>query len=264
MTEAIDVQAKMDPATLLKIATGDTSKLSPQEKIQLIVQVCEIAGLDPRLAPFEFIKFQGKETMYAKKNAADQLVNVHKIKLDIVDDKMIGHIYRVRCKAETKDGRATMDDGCVNTEGVKGDALANAMMRCVTKAKRRTVLSVCGLSLLDESEIETIPGAKVVPVPTSPAQQLVDAATAAAAQQPLTDFEKEWGKEPPPSQADLEKATIAKLSRVKKLLKLRPAFKEFCKEILGRDVAAPRDLSLGDIALLEEAAAGDPPDDIQF
>ena len=40
-----------------------------------------------------------------------------------------------------------------------GDTLANALMKASTKAKRRATLSICGLGVLDESEIETIPGA---------------------------------------------------------------------------------------------------------
>jgi len=34
-------------------------------------------------------------------------------------------------------------------------------MKCETKAKRRATLSICGLGMLDESELETIPGAVV-------------------------------------------------------------------------------------------------------
>jgi hypothetical protein len=44
---------------------------------------------------------------------------------------------------------------------LKGDALANALMRAETKAKRRVTLSLAGLGWLDETEIVTIPGARV-------------------------------------------------------------------------------------------------------
>ena len=47
--------------------------------------------------------------------------------------------------------------------GLKGDALANGLMKAETKAKRRCTLSLCGLGMLDESEIETIPGAVRAP-----------------------------------------------------------------------------------------------------
>ena len=81
--------ANLDHETILKLATGDTSRLNAEQKTQLIVQVCKVAGLDPRLTPFEYIKFQGKEVMYARKNAADQLVNVHKIRVGIIGQETV-------------------------------------------------------------------------------------------------------------------------------------------------------------------------------
>jgi hypothetical protein len=41
----------------------------------------------------------------------------------------------------------------VNIEGLKGEALANALMKAETKAKRRATLSAVGLGMMDESEI---------------------------------------------------------------------------------------------------------------
>ena len=45
----------------------------------------------------------------------------------------------------------------MNIAKLTGDALANALMKAETKAKRRATLSLCGLGFLDETEIETIP-----------------------------------------------------------------------------------------------------------
>jgi hypothetical protein len=42
--------------------------------------------------------------------------------------------------------------------------MANALMKAETKAKRRVTLSICGLGMLDESEVESIPGAAVEPL----------------------------------------------------------------------------------------------------
>ena len=39
---------------------------------------------------------------------------------------------------------------------LKGDALANALMKAETKAKRRVTLSIAGLGWLDETELDTI------------------------------------------------------------------------------------------------------------
>lgn len=273
MTTSIEAteRERMAPETLLKIATGDTSKLTPKEKLQLIVQVCEISGLDPRLAPFEFIRFQGKEVLYARKNAADQLVNVHKIKLDIVDDRMVGTVYRVRCRAATADGRSTMDDGCVSLDKLAGSELANAMMRCVTKAKRRTVLSVCGLSMLDESELDTIQGPKTI----TRAHELVAAAEASQAAEapepapPPDDFEREYGREPepqplkvekPPESSDI-KARLARLSRIKELSVRHKDFVKLAETVLGREIRnVVRDLSSADLDTLENWDANTKPE----
>jgi hypothetical protein len=44
---------------------------------------------------------------------------------------------------------------------LKGDALANALMKCETKAKRRVTLSLASLGWLDETELDTIPQIRV-------------------------------------------------------------------------------------------------------
>lgn len=56
-------------------------------------------------------------------------------------------------------GRSDEAIGAVSVAGLRGDALANAIMKAETKAKRRVTLSIVGLGWLDESEIETIPAA---------------------------------------------------------------------------------------------------------
>jgi len=62
------------------------------------------------------------------------------------------------------DGRSDESIGAVALGSLKGEAYANAIMKAETKAKRRVTLSVCGLGMLDENEVETIPDARPVPV----------------------------------------------------------------------------------------------------
>jgi len=47
---------------------------------------------------------------------------------------------------------------------LQGESLANALMKAETKAKRRVTLSICGLGMLDETEIGSIPTAGNVTV----------------------------------------------------------------------------------------------------
>jgi hypothetical protein len=63
----------------------------------------------------------------------------------------------------TPDGRMDESTGVVTLGNARGDNLCNAMMKAETKAKRRVTLSICGLSMLDETEVETVPGAQAQP-----------------------------------------------------------------------------------------------------
>ncbi len=149
----------IDSKTLEQVLIkGDTASLSATERLSYLKSVCESLGLNPLTKPFEFIKLNGKEVMYAKRDATDQLRKVHSISITITDRQKIDDVYVVTAKAtSSEEGREDESTGAVNIAGVKGDALANAMMKAETKAKRRVTLSICGLGILDETELETIP-----------------------------------------------------------------------------------------------------------
>ena len=53
-------------------------------------------------------------------------------------------------------GRSDESIGAVALEGLRGNDLANAYMKCETKAKRRVTLSICGLGFLDETEVADV------------------------------------------------------------------------------------------------------------
>jgi hypothetical protein len=60
----------------------------------------------------------------------------------------------VTARATMPDGRVDESIGALPIDKLQGEARANALMKCETKAKRRVTLSICGLGMLDESEIE--------------------------------------------------------------------------------------------------------------
>ena len=70
-----------------------------------------------------------------------------------------------------KNGKEDSDIGAVSLIGLKGEAYANAIMKAATKSKRRVTLSISGLGLLDESEVDSIPGAKIEPIDLSQQSQ---------------------------------------------------------------------------------------------
>lgn len=167
MSEALEAipHAPLSAATLeAVVVSGNLASLTPAQRLEYYRARCISAGLDPAAQPFQYIVLNGKLTLYASKSCTDQLSRVHGIKVSIVSQATEANLRVVQVRAETKDGRATEEIGAVPVEGLKGDALANAMMKAVTKAKRRAILSMCGLGMLDETETETIPGARTVDV----------------------------------------------------------------------------------------------------
>src|SRR5690606_18907930 len=113
----------------------------------------------------EYINLNGKLTLYAKRDATDQLRAINGVSVEITSREMHDNgIYVVTARARDKHGRTDEAIGAVSIAGLKGDALANAIMKCETKAKRRVTLSICGLGWLDETEVSTVPGAEAVDV----------------------------------------------------------------------------------------------------
>jgi hypothetical protein len=152
------------------ITTGDLSKLTAAESVQYYKAVCESVGLNPLTRPFEYLTLQGKRILYARRDAADQLRRIHHISVEVVERKIVGDLLVVHVRAREPSGRSDEDLGVVSVAGIKGEALAVAMLKAITKAKRRVTLSICGLGVLDETEIDEVSAA--APPPLDARQQL--------------------------------------------------------------------------------------------
>lgn len=135
---------------------GDLKNLSEGERARYYTRVCESVGLNPLTKPFEYITLNGKLTLYAKKDCADQLRMIHKVSVVETTQQEMDGVYIIVCKVQNGEGRTDMARGAVSLIGLKGEALANAIMKTETKAKRRATLSICGLGFLDETEVEDI------------------------------------------------------------------------------------------------------------
>jgi hypothetical protein len=156
---------ELDEKVMAALVTGgDCSALSDAQRAAYYRARCDAAGLDYRTQPFEFMRLNGKMVLYARKAAADGLTLKHGISTTIVEQRNEADLRIVTVRAMTQSGRSTEEIGAVPIKGVQGEALANAMMKAVTKAKRRAVLSLTGLGMLDETEVDSIPGAQTVQV----------------------------------------------------------------------------------------------------
>jgi hypothetical protein len=151
---------------------GDLAQLTEAQRLAYYRAVCQSLGLNPLSKPFEYLWLNGKLRLYALRDCADQLRRLHSISIYIVNRERLQDIYVVRARAKDQAGREDESTGAVALGTLKGDALANALMKAETKAKRRVTLSLAGLGWLDETELATIPGVRVgEPTPERPADQ---------------------------------------------------------------------------------------------
>lgn len=146
------------------LLVGDLSRLTPQERVTYYLATCESLGLNPATRPFEYLILDGKMTLYPRRDCTDQLRRRDKISIQIVSRERMEDVYVVTARATNPDGRQDESIGVVCLTNLRGHALSNALMKAETKAKRRVTLSICGLGLVDESEVDSIPGAQRVHV----------------------------------------------------------------------------------------------------
>ena len=158
------------PAEILEqvLISGDLKSLTSEQRVVYYRGTCASLGLNYLTKPFEYIALNGKLQLYALKNATDQIRSQRHIDVKIISREKIDDLYIVTARAtenlDRVDMRSDESIGAVSIAGKKGDELANAFMKAETKAKRRATLSLCGLGLLDETEIETVKDARRVKV----------------------------------------------------------------------------------------------------
>ncbi len=157
------------------LVMGDLSRLTPDQRLSYYNQICQSLDLNPLTKPFAYITLNGKLVLYALKDCTEQLRSKRGVSVTIAAREVVEDCYIVTARASlpapvgtAQPGRQDESIGAVSIGGLKGEARANAMMKAETKAKRRVTLSICGLGMLDETEVETIPTAGYVVEPQSP------------------------------------------------------------------------------------------------
>lgn len=126
------------------LATGNLEGLSEAERVEIYRATCASLGLNPASRPLEYVRMQGRTVLYVRKEATDQLRRVHGVSIRVTESARQDDLYVVRVEARIGD-RIDEDMGVVPIGKQGADALANAMMRALSKAKRRVTLSIVGL-----------------------------------------------------------------------------------------------------------------------
>src|SRR5918999_4314373 len=136
---------------------GDLSELTAAQRADYYAAVCHSLGLNPRTKPFAYLTLHGKLRLYALRDCAEQLRRLHGISIYIANRERMHDIYVVTARAKDRQGREEESTGAVPLGHLRGEALANALMRAETQAKRRVTLSIAGLGWLDETGFATLP-----------------------------------------------------------------------------------------------------------
>lgn len=149
------------------VLKGDISGLSPQDRATYYVQLCRSLRLNPATQPIRYTVFQGRLIPYFTRDATDQLAALHRINREIVDGPrpMVvegAKLVYAMCRATLPNGRVETATAMVPMPGAGAEAIANAFMKTETKSRRRATLSILGLGYTDESELDTMQGAKHV------------------------------------------------------------------------------------------------------
>jgi hypothetical protein len=183
MANELVAAMEVSPALLKKIVTiGDLKALNEDERNDYYLAFCKSLGLNPLSRPFDFLEMRGekagetKVVMYLNADGAAQLRQIHQASITAIERETIddGWMFVVTARASLPNGKIDESQAVIQLykdEGVwekvasgksffkktgrlklEGTDLANAMMKCETKAKRRVTLSICGISMPEPSE----------------------------------------------------------------------------------------------------------------
>ncbi len=152
------------------LASGDLGRLDPVQRAALYLEVCRSLAINPRTRPLDWIEFYDPETkvkkltLYPNKSCTDQLAYLHKIRVRTVEEKTVGTLFKVVVEGTMPDGRqetnvAYLDLTDRDGQPLRGQRYGNALMKCHTKAKRRLILGMVGMSVPDD---DTMPRARRV------------------------------------------------------------------------------------------------------
>lgn len=152
------------------VLKGDLAGLSDIDRTLYYREVCASLGLNPLTKPFEYLRLNGALRLYATKDCTDQLRASRGVSIPKLDRELVDDVWVVTAYAKLGD-REDSSTGAVSIAGLRGADKANAFMKAETKAKRRVTLSICGLGMMDDSEVDATPGAERVNVETGEVEE---------------------------------------------------------------------------------------------
>lgn len=166
--EEITLDSLMDDATIAiqraSAAGRDTRALSQEERVSALAAISRALGLNPLVNGVQFLSLNGREVLYVTKHATDQIAARQRLNRETIAGPEVRDVAGAKLvfcqvRVTAPDGRSEVATATLPLKDVTND-----LMKCETKAKRRATLSLAGLGLLAEDEMDTMPGAQRVDV----------------------------------------------------------------------------------------------------
>lgn len=155
------------------LGTGDLSKLTGEQRAAIYRRTCDSLGINSLTRPFEWYEFYDPETkakkmvLYPRSACADQLAYQHRIRVEVLEEKIVGSLFKVVLKGTMPSGRTETNLSYLDLTDrdgnpLRGQKLGNAYMKGHTKAKRRLIFGMVGM--MAPPDIEDLQQVRVVHV----------------------------------------------------------------------------------------------------
>lgn len=212
-TELVDA-TKLTTLGFKASFTRDFKGVPEKDRSNFVSALCKVLDIPTPLNPFYFIPANNKEVLYAGIEAAQLLAESKKLNVEIrgktLDD---ANLYTIGVRVTGPTGRFCDNEGIMYLGGLTGEKRGNAMMKAITKAQRRAILSYCGLSMTDDADTQGDYGQPANPL-ADRTQTILQDRLAANAEKPVrtviadADGVRQLGKETREARGDLFKALL--------------------------------------------------------
>ena len=150
-----------DDATIFEEVSmlGIFNSLTKPQRVGYIRLMCYRLGIKSEFQPFFWMtdKKTGNITLGRRKSCYEMLGQLKDISVSMLKEELPGDgTYGVWARATTPNGRFVDNCGWISLEGKLALDLQNAKMAAFTKASNRAVGALCGLGMLDETEVNGI------------------------------------------------------------------------------------------------------------
>jgi hypothetical protein len=142
------------------VIRNDLQSLTEIERIQYNFAACRSLGLNPLTRPFDYIIQDGKMSLYLNTVGVAQLRAIYGISVKVKDRSKDDEFIYCTAIAWDNSGRSEEATAVLSlcdkyNKPLIGQAKANLIMKCETKAKRRATLALRGIPWGDSGEIKS-------------------------------------------------------------------------------------------------------------